>query len=79
MIQTYKKLFIIAEATCNHMGQMNIAKDIIETASHFCKADVITFQKRFPKELLTPEKYNASHPNSYSDIWRISRIFGILG
>ena len=60
---TYKKPFIIAEAGCNHMGQMDIAKDLIETAAHFCKVDAIKFQKRCPKELLTPEQYNAPHPN----------------
>lgn len=45
------------------MGQMEIAHDLIETAAHFCKADAIKFQKRCPKELLTPEQYNAPHPN----------------
>jgi N-acetylneuraminate synthase len=59
----YKKPFLIAEAGCNHMGQMEIAKDLIETAAHFCKADAIKFQKRCPKELLTEEQYNAPHPN----------------
>ena len=59
----YKKPFIIAEAGCNHMGQMSIAKDLIETAAHYCRADAIKFQKRCPKELLTPEQYNAPHPN----------------
>ncbi len=59
----YKKPFVIAEAGCNHMGQMEIAKDLIETAAHFCKADAIKFQKRCPRELLTEEQYNAPHPN----------------
>ncbi len=59
----YKKPFVIAEAGCNHMGQMDIAKDLIETAAHFCKADAIKFQKRCPKELLSKEQYNAPHPN----------------
>lgn len=59
----YNKPFVIAEAGCNHMGQMEIAKDLIETAAHFCKADAIKFQKRCPKELLTEEQYNAPHPN----------------
>ncbi len=45
------------------MGRMEIAKDLIETAAHFCKADSIKFQKRCPKELLTLEQYNAPHPN----------------
>lgn len=59
----YHKPFVIAEAGCNHMGQMEIAHDLIETAAHFCKVDAIKFQKRCPKELLTPEQYNAPHPN----------------
>lgn len=59
----YNKPFIIAEAGCNHMGCMDIAKDLIETAAHFCKADAIKFQKRCPKELLSYEQYNAPHPN----------------
>lgn len=59
----FKKPYVIAEAGCNHMGQMEIAHDLIETAAHFCKVDAIKFQKRCPKELLTPEQYNAPHPN----------------
>ena len=74
----YKKPYIIAEAGCNHMGQMEIAHDLIETAAHFCKADAIKFQKRCPKELLTPEQYNAPHPNpanSYGDTYGAHREF----
>lgn len=59
----YKKPFVIAEAGCNHMGQMEIAHELINTAAIFCKADAIKFQKRCPKELLTVEQYNAPHPN----------------
>ena len=60
------------------MGQMEIAKDLIETAAHFCKANAIKFQKRCPKELLTPEQYNAPHPNyanSYGDTYGAHREF----
>ncbi|MGN0600655.1 MAG: N-acetylneuraminate synthase family protein [Oscillospiraceae bacterium] len=74
----YQKPYIIAEAGCNHMGQMEIAKDLIETAAHFCKVDAIKFQKRCPKELLTPEQYNAPHPNpvnSYGDTYGAHREF----
>ena len=74
----YNKPFVIAEAGCNHMGQMEIAKDLIETAAHFCKADAIKFQKRCPKELLTEEQYNAPHPNpanSYGDTYGAHREF----
>ena len=72
------KPFIIAEAGCNHMGQMKIAKDLIETAAHFCGADAIKFQKRGPRELLTPAQYNAPHPNpanSYGDTYGAHREF----
>ena len=74
----YKKPFVIAEAGCNHMGQMDIARDLIFTAASFCKADAIKFQKRCPKELLTPEQYNAPHPNpanSYGDTYGAHREF----
>jgi len=54
---------LIAEAGCNHKGDMNIAKELIRTAAIYCKADVIKFQKRCNRELLTPEQYNAPHPN----------------
>lgn len=74
----YKKPYVIAEAGCNHMGQMDIAKDLIQTAAVFCKADAIKFQKRCPKELLTTEQYNAPHPNpanSYGDTYGAHREF----
>lgn len=74
----YKKPYIIAEAGCNHMGQMAIAHDLINTAAFFCKADAIKFQKRCPKELLTEEQYNAPHPNpanSYGDTYGAHREF----
>ena len=54
---------IIAEIGCNHKGDMQIAKEMIETAATYCKVDVVKFQKRCIKELLTPEEYNAPHPH----------------
>ena len=74
----YNKPFVIAEVGCNHMGQMEIAKDFIEIAAHFCKVDAIKFQKRCPRELLTDEQYNAPHPNpanSYGDTYGAHREF----
>lgn len=74
----YNKPFIIAEIGCNHMGQMDIARDFIETAAHFCKVDAVKFQKRNPKELLTEEQYNAPHPNpanSYGETYGKHREF----
>ncbi|MBQ8261298.1 MAG: N-acetylneuraminate synthase family protein [Lachnospiraceae bacterium] len=60
---TYKEPYLIAEIGCNHMGDMKIAKEMIETAAVFCKVDAVKFQKRCNRELLTEEQYNAPHPN----------------
>lgn len=54
---------MVAEAGCNHKGDIEIAKEMIKTAAIYCKADVIKFQKRCNRELLTEEQYNAPHPN----------------
>lgn len=63
MGMNYKEPFVIAEIGCNHMGDLDIAKAMIETAAMFCKVDAVKFQKRCNKELLTEEQYNAPHPN----------------
>lgn len=54
---------IIAEIGCNHKGDLSIAKEMILTASLFCKVDVVKFQKRNNRELLSDEQYNSPHPN----------------
>jgi N-acetylneuraminate synthase len=36
---------------------------MIKTAAIYCEADAVKFQKRCNRELLTPEQYNAPHPN----------------
>jgi N-acetylneuraminate synthase len=54
---------VIAEIGCNHMGEMEIAREMVVVAATFCKVDVIKFQKRTPKELLTSEEYSSPHPN----------------
>lgn len=56
---------IIAEIGCNHKGEMQIAKELISIAAQFCKVDYVKFQKRTNRELLTPEQYNAPHPNPH--------------
>ena len=69
---------IIAEIGCNHKGDMQIAKELIMTAATYCKADVVKFQKRCNTELLTPEEYNAPHPNpanSYGPTYGAHREF----
>ena len=62
---------VIAEIGCNHKGEMAIARDLIESAARFAKADFVKFQKRCNRELLTDEEYHAPHPNpanSYGEI-----------
>lgn len=69
---------IIAEIGCNHKGDMNIAKEMIITAALFCKVDVVKFQKRTNKELLSEEEFNAPHPNpanSYGATYGAHREF----
>ena len=69
---------VIAEIGCNHKGDINIAKELIKVAKIFCKADVVKFQKRNNKELLTEEQYNAPHPNplnSYGETYGEHREF----
>jgi len=58
-----KKPRVIAEIGCNHKGEMEIAFELIKIAAIFCKVDAVKFQKRNNKEYLTPEQYNAPHPN----------------
>ena len=59
----YLKPFVIAEIGCNHKGDMDIAKRLIRTAAIYCEVDAVKVQKRCNRELLTPEQYNAPHPN----------------
>lgn len=69
---------VIAEIGCNHKGNMKVAKEMIEVAAIFCKVDVVKFQKRNIKELLSEEEYNAPHPdpkNSYGKTYGEHREF----
>ncbi len=73
----YKKAVVISEIGCNHMGNMNIAKELIKMSKD-SGASVAKFQKRCNKELLTPEQYNAPHPNqanSYGSTYGAHREF----
>jgi N-acetylneuraminate synthase len=54
---------VVAGIGCNHKGDLELAKQMVTTAAEFCKVDVVKFQKRNPKELLTPQQYGAPHPN----------------
>ena len=73
----YTEPYVIAEIGCNHMGNFEIAKELLLLAKQ-CGATVGKFQKRTNKELLTPEQYNAPHPNphnSYGDTYGAHREF----
>ncbi len=64
-----QKPVIIAEIGCNHKGDMAIAHKMIKLLGTFkllnenSYIDIVKFQKRTNKELLSPEEYNAPHPN----------------
>lgn len=64
------KVIIISEIGCNHKGDMQIAHEMIKIAAQFCQVDVVKFQKRNPKELLTTEEYNTPHPEPYHSYGR---------
>lgn len=64
-MMTYEKPAVIAEIGCNHMGNFEIAKELIKLAKD-CGADIAKFQKRNNRELLTTEQYDAPHPNPWN-------------
>ncbi len=74
---SYQAPKVIAEIGCNHMGDMEIAKDLIRLAKE-CHCQVAKFQKRNNRELLTEEQYSAPHPNpwnSYGDTYGAHREY----
>ena len=76
-MNNYKKPFLIAEIGCNHMGNIDTAKELILLAKSN-GANAAKFQKRNNKKLLTDEQYNAPHPNpqnSYGDTYGKHREF----
>jgi len=82
--ESMKRPVIIAEIGCNHKGDMEIAHRMIKLLGVFktlnpeSSIDIVKFQKRTNKELLTPEEYNAPHPhpeNSYGATYGEHREF----
>lgn len=72
------KVVIIAEIGCNHMGDLSIAKKLIDAAIDFSGVTHVKFQKRNNRELLTQDQYNAPHPNpsnSYGETYGEHREF----
>lgn len=61
----YKTPKVISEIGCNHMGQFEIAKELIKLSKD-SGADYAKFQKRTNKELLTEDQYNTPHPNPWN-------------
>lgn len=61
----YQAPKVISEIGCNHMGQFDIALELIKLSKD-CGADYAKFQKRNNRELLTEEQYNAPHPNAWN-------------
>ena len=73
----HNKIKIIAEIGCNHKGDIDTAKKLIEIAAQ-SGADIAKFQKRNNLELLGEEGYNKSHPvpeNSYGETYGLHRDF----
>ena len=73
----YQEPKIIAEIGCNHKGDMKIAKEFLRIAAD-SKVEIIKFQKRNNKELLTDSQYNSPHPNpinSYGSTYGAHREF----
>jgi len=69
---------VIAEVGCNHKGNFDLAVKYIKDLKHIANADVVKFQKRNPRELLTEAEYNAPHPvpyNSYGKTYGEHREF----
>jgi N-acetylneuraminate synthase len=80
-IKVFKDIYnppkFVAEVGCNHKGNIEIAIDLIIEAKN-CGADVVKFQKRNNRELLTSEEFDAPHPNpanSYGDSYGEHREF----
>jgi sialic acid synthase len=54
---------IVAEIGCNHKGSMTIARNMIMVLANYCGVNIVKFQKRNNRELLTDAEYNSPHPN----------------
>lgn len=59
---------LIAEIGCNHLGEVDTARQFIDVLASFCGVTHLKLQKRCSRELLSDEQYNSAHPvpeNSY--------------
>lgn len=67
--EKYLKPKIIAEIGCNHKWNLEIAKELVKLAKE-AGADIVKFQKRDNKKLLTEEQYNTPHPVPANSYWK---------
>ena len=73
-----KKINLVAEIGCNHKGDLNIAKKMIESLANFCNVKFVKFQKRDNRTLLSSKEFNSPHPNpenSYGSTYGEHREF----
>jgi len=63
MNEKFDDIYVVAEIGCNHMGDIDIAKKMIEIAAKHCKVNAVKFQKRCIKDILNDERYNVPHPH----------------
>ena len=54
---------VIAEIGCNHRGSLETAISMVNIAKNFSNVDIVKFQKRNIKELLSNDEYHTPHPN----------------
>ena len=73
----FKKIYLVAEIGCNHMGDIKVAKLLIDLANE-CGADYVKFQKRDNKILFSKKEFNSRHPiekNSFGKTYGKHREF----
>ena len=74
---SYKEPVVMAEIGCNHMGDFEIAKELLTLAKK-SGCQFAKFQKRNPKEVLSREQYESPHPvphNSYGETYGAHREY----
>jgi hypothetical protein len=64
VIENYSEPFIIAEIGANHKGDMDLAKQMIDSAVN-CGVDAVKFQSWTPKSLIAKEEYDRNQ--TYND------------
>jgi sialic acid synthase len=62
--------YVIAEIGHNHKGDLELAKDMIRVIAEYCKVPCAKFQKRNPKECLSPDEYERPHQTPWHSYGR---------